>query len=185
VVQVLRTEGEYVETNNAATEIVRVDDLSHTFIEANAPEIDIEKLKDGMKSELHASAILDHPYHGKITSISLAAREQKDWDKARVEFPIMIEVTDNDGRLKSGMSVVVDVITDKIDGALMLRHEYVMRKGHDYYVLSENGKHVNVEVGAQNEEFVQIKSGVKEGDKVQQDDFLGALKQAESGDEED
>jgi len=184
VVQILRTEGEYVDPQTSqgmgsGTALVRIDDLSQTFIDANAPEIEVGKLKQGQEVLIKASAILTKTYHGKIKSISLAAREQKDWDKSRVEFPVLIEVTDNDGQLLSGMSVVVDIITQKLKNVLTLRHEFIQKDGDQYFVVTVDGERKNITVGLRNEEAFEIKSGVKEGEEVEQTDYLSLIKNEE------
>jgi multidrug efflux pump subunit AcrA (membrane-fusion protein) len=175
VVQVLKTEGEYVEQQNAqaGSAIVRIDDLSRLFVDASAPEIEIGKLKEGQDAIIKASAILTKSFHGKIRKITLASKEQKDWDRSRVEFPVMIEVTDPQEReLKSGMSVVVDIVTRQIKDVLTLRHEYIQKEGDKFWVTLENGTRKGVEIGAQNEEVVEIRNGIQEGEKVRQIDFL-------------
>jgi multidrug efflux pump subunit AcrA (membrane-fusion protein) len=179
VVQVLRTEGEYVESQssqNNGNSMVRIDDLTHTFIEANSPEIEVGKLKLGQEVIIKASAVSSRSFKGKIEHISLAATEQKDWDKSRVEFPVLIQVTDNDGQLKPGMSVVVDIITDKLVGVLTLKHEFIQKDAGKYFVVTEGGEKKNIEVGLQNEEAFEIKKGLNEGEKIQQTDFLSLLK---------
>ena len=61
VVQVLKTEGEYVEqTNSQANGLVRIDDLSRMFVDANSPELEIGKLKEGQEGIVKASAILKY-----------------------------------------------------------------------------------------------------------------------------
>jgi multidrug efflux pump subunit AcrA (membrane-fusion protein) len=179
VVQVLRTEGEYVEqvsSQGNGNAMVRIDDLTRTFVEANSPEIEVGKLKLGQEAVIKASAVLSRSYKGKIEHISLAAKEQKDWDKSRVEFPVLIEVTDNDGQLKPGMSVIVDIITNKLTKVLTLRHEFIQKDGEKYFVVTESGEKKNIEVGLQNEEAFEIKSGLNEGEKVRQTDFLSIVK---------
>jgi multidrug efflux pump subunit AcrA (membrane-fusion protein) len=178
-VQVLRTEGEYVETQSQqpnGNAMVRIDDLTRTFIEANAPEIEVGKLKLGQEAIIKASAVLSRTYHGRIQHISLAAKEQRDWDRSRVEFPILLEVADNDGQLKPGMSVVVDIITRKLSGVLLVRHEFIQQDGDRYLVVTEKGEKKPIEVGIQNEEAFEVRSGVSEGERLRQTDFLSLLR---------
>ncbi len=180
VVQVLKTEGEYVDQQSAqgnGNALVRIDDLTKLFIEANSPEIEVGKLKLGQEAVIKASAVLERSYKGKIQHISLAAKEQKDWDKSRVEFPVLIEITDKDQQIKPGMSVIIDVITNKITNALILRHEFIQKKGEKYFVITENGGRKDIEVGLQNEEAFEIKSGVAENEKILQVDFLSITKE--------
>lgn len=181
VVQVLRTEGEFVGQSNggvdAANALVRIDDLTQLMVEASAPEIEVVKLKVGQDAVIKASAVLGRPYKGKIQNIALAAKEQKDWDRSRVEFGVSIRITDHDEKLKPGMSVIVDVITNQLNKVLTLRHEFIQRDGEKYFVVTEKGDRKPIEVGAQNEEVFEIKQGLQEGEKVKQADFLSLFKE--------
>lgn len=179
VVQVLKAEGEFVDQaaqgGNPTNVIARVDDLSRLLIEANIPEMEVGKLRIGQEAIVKASAVLDHPYHGKIKNISLAARDQKDWDRSRVEFPALIEITDPDAHLKPGMSVIVDVITHQLNHVLTLRHEYVTKEREGYFMNTDKGLKKKIETGIQNEEIIEIKKGLEEGEKVRQIDLLSTL----------
>lgn len=178
VVQVLKTEGEYVEQSGGAgtKDLVRIDDLSMLLIEGTSPESEIGKLKVGQEAMIRVPAVLSRTYQGKIRHIALASREQAEWNKARVEFPISIEVTDPDSKLRSGMSAVVDIVAEKVPGILLLRHEYLQRDGDNFYVKTPKGVRKKIMVGAQNEEAFEIKSGVSEGEQVKLTDFLSVLK---------
>jgi multidrug efflux pump subunit AcrA (membrane-fusion protein) len=175
VVQVLKTEGEYVDptnTNSNGTGIVRIDDLTHFYVDATSPEVEIGKLKVGQEAIIKSSSILSRTYKGRIRFISLAAKEQRDWDKSRVEFSVMIDVLDDDTQLKSGMSVICDIVAEKASKALMLRQEYVEKDGDKYFVSTEAGVRKEVEIGLQNEEAFEIRKGLVEGEQVRQIDFL-------------
>lgn len=175
VVQVLKAEGEYVETGSSNA-MVRIDDTKRLLVEANAPENEIDKLKLEQDVVIKAQALLDHPYKGRIRKISLAARDQaNNWEKAKVEFPIGIEILDADASLKPGMSVIIDIIASRLDKVLILRHEYIRKSGEKYFAISANGKQLPIEVGAQNEEGFEVKSGVTEGMPVRQIDFEESL----------
>lgn len=178
VVQVHKGEGEYVEQQSAqgsGSALVRIDDFSQMLVEAHSPEIDVGKLKIGMEAIIRASAVLDHTYLGKIHSISLAAKEQTDWDKSRVEFPVMIQVMNPDPQIKPGMSVIVDIITSRLKNVLTLNHEFIQQDGDQYFVMTQKGERKNIDVGIQNEEVFEIKKGLDEGEKILQIDFLSMM----------
>lgn len=172
VVQVEKSEGEYVKEGDPKEFILRIDDTSKLFVLANAPEIDRVKVKNGQEAIIRASAILNRKYKGIIREISLAAREKEQWGRTQaVEFPIKIEITDNDETIQPGMSVVLDVIAAKKSNILTLRHEFIRRENENYYVILSSGKKQDIQVGIQNEEGFEIVSGLSEGDKVKQVDF--------------
>jgi HlyD family secretion protein len=174
VVQVLKTEGEYVDqqSGQGGNTLVRIDDLNHLFVDASVPEIEMGKLKVGQEVIIKASAVLGRSYKGRIKNISLAAKEQKDWDRSRVEFPVVIQILDNDHGLKPGMSVVLDIVTQKKTQILTLRHEFIQKNDNQYFVVTQQGERKEIDVGIQNEEVFEIKKGLTEGEKVRQTDFL-------------
>jgi multidrug efflux pump subunit AcrA (membrane-fusion protein) len=176
VVQVLRVEGEYIDLTNTGstngTGIVMIEDLRQLHIDASAPELDVQKLKVGQDVIIKASSILTRSYQGKIKNIALAAKEQQNWDKSRVEFSVLMDVLDADPQLEPGMSVICDIIAKKVTGVLFLADEFIQKDKDKYTVTDENGQTKAIEVGIQNEEAFEIKSGVTEGEKVRETDFL-------------
>ena len=180
VVQVNKAEGEYVNQNdngNYSNLIVRIDDISSLFVDATTPEIEITKILIGQETQIKAPAIAQRSYKGKISHIALAAKEQRDWDKSKVEFPIRINILDPDSLIKPGMSVIVDIFAHKEPNVLALRHEFIQKDNDKYFVTLKNGKRLPIEVGLQNEEIFQIVSGLKEGAEVRQADFLALFKE--------
>lgn len=177
VVQVLKSEGEYVEQNAQEKAILRIDDLNQLMVEASAPEMEIPQLRLNQEVVIKASPILNRSYHGKIRRISIAAKEQKDWEKTRVEFPLTIQVTDQDKDLKPGMSVVVDVITQQKNKVLLLGHEFIQKDRDHYFVVLADNRRQPIDVGLQNEEAFEIRKGLSEGEEVKQMDFLSQAKE--------
>jgi multidrug efflux pump subunit AcrA (membrane-fusion protein) len=176
VVQVLRVEGEYIDITNSSSSngnsIVMIEDLRQLHIDANAPELDVQKLKVDQDVVIKASSILTRSYKGKIKNIALAAKEQQNWDKSRVEFSVLIDVLDADAQLEPGMSVVCDIVAKKVTHVLFLGDEFIQKDKDKYFVTDANGHPQPIEVGIQNEESFEIKSGVNEGEQVRETDFL-------------
>ncbi|OFZ85014.1 MAG: hypothetical protein A2603_04050 [Bdellovibrionales bacterium RIFOXYD1_FULL_55_31] len=174
VVQVLHSDGEFVEEKTENNLLVRVDDLSQLFVLADVPEIDMVKIRDGQDVVIKVPAILDRSYKGVIREISMASRERKEWSRNsdKVDFPVRIEVTDKDERIRSGMSTLVDIIPQKRESVLTLKHEYIQKEKDGYFVTLSNGTRKEIKVGLQNEEAFEIVSGLTEGEKVRQVDFL-------------
>jgi multidrug efflux pump subunit AcrA (membrane-fusion protein) len=170
VVQILKSEGELVRQNDPG--FVRIDDLSRLQLEADVPEVDVSKLEEGQEGVIRATAVPDRTYKGVIKRISRAAVERTTWDRARVEFSIVLDIVDKDDRLQPGMSAMVDVIAKKVENVLTLRLEYLEKTDDGIFVTLENGERREVKTGMQNEEAAEIVSGLKEGDRVRQVDYL-------------
>lgn len=180
VVQIIHLEGEYVQTSQDNAMIMRIDDLSSLFAQADVPELDIVKIHIGQDVIVKATPVLDKKYHGIVREIALAAREKKEWSRTsdKVDFTVKIEITDADGTIKPGMSALIDIVAAKRANTLIVRHEYIQKSGDDYLAVLENGEKRPVKVGIQDDESFEILSGLKEGDKLRLVDFL-ALSESE------
>lgn len=173
VTQVVKNEGQYARQNDPKEFILRIDDMTKMYIYANAPEIDIVKIKPKLESVIKVSAVLSRNYAGVVTDISQAATVKEQWGgRSQVEFLVKIEITDLDPQLKPGMSAVVDIITNKKEAVLTLGHEFVQRENENYFVFLKDGSKKNIKVGLQNESVFEIIEGLTEGQEVQQVDFL-------------
>ncbi|MEK6554434.1 MAG: HlyD family efflux transporter periplasmic adaptor subunit [Bdellovibrionota bacterium] len=176
VVAIQKTEGENVKADDTKEFILKIDDMSHVFVEANAAEIDRVKIAIDQEAIVKASAILSRAYKGVIRNLDLSAKETERWSRSsQVEFPIRLEVVDPDDQLYSGMSVVMDIVTAKKEKVLLLRHEFIRKDADKYYVILQSGKRKDIEVGLQNEEAFEITSGVSEGEKIRQVDFSSII----------
>jgi multidrug efflux pump subunit AcrA (membrane-fusion protein) len=174
VVQVLGSEGEYVKDGDLKKFIVRIDDLSELYVQADVPELDMVKIRKGQEAVVKASAILDRSYKGVIEEIALSAKERDEWGwggKGQVEYAVRISLKDPDERVRPGMSAILDIITDRRDGVLSLRHEFLRKDGDKHIVEIEGKGPTEVGVGLHNEEAYEITSGLKEGERVLPTDF--------------
>ena len=175
VTQVGKSEGEYVETGNKTDNfIARIDDLAHLFISGEIPEIDIVKAKLGQTAVIRVAPIPERTYQGVIREISLSSRAKAEYSRTgdRVDFPVRIEITDQDDKIRPGMSASADIIAEKREKVLTLAHEYIEKSPEGTFVTLEGGERRKVEVGMQNEETCEIRSGLKEGERVRMIDFF-------------
>lgn len=173
VTQVLKNEGQFVKSSDNKEFIARLDDLSKMFIHANAPEIDVLKIRSGFEAVIKASAVLSKTYKGIVREISQAATVKEQWgSRSQVEYLIKIEVMDADENLKPGMTAVVDVLTNKKASVLTLQHEFIQKEGEDFFVVMKDSAKRAIKVGLQNEISFEITEGLNEGEEVLQIDFL-------------
>lgn len=178
VTQVLKSAGEYVTSSSSYSSgvsdssVLRLDDLSEFWLESAVPEIDIAKVKKGLASQVRPNAIGGSSYEGVVREISLSAKESTDrWDRGKVEFSVLIQISNPDDKLRPGMSALADIIAARVDDVITLSHEFVHRRGDDYFVVDLNDKEIPVQVGLSNENIVEIKSGLKAGTEVKMIDF--------------
>lgn len=173
VVQVLKSEGEYVKDNDLSDFVLRVDDFSKFFVLAEAPEIEAIRLKEGQEAIIRAAAVVGRSYKGAVREISLAAKTEEKWSRSQqVIFHIKIEVLDADQSLRSGMSVLVDVVAEKRTNVLTLQNDYINKEKEEYFVITADNQRKVIKIGLRNESITEILEGVSENEKVQAVDFL-------------
>ena len=174
VVQINKSEGEFTREGDNNDFILRIDDTSQFLVKAITPEIDRIKVKVGQRAVIKVNAIFNKTFDGVIQSIAMAPNNKDSWQSSTVEYATVIELTNPDEQIQSGMSCLVDLIVDKREKVLTLRHEFIQRDSKGYFVTRENGERQSIQVGLQNEEVFEILSGLNEGDPVRMVDFSKA-----------
>lgn len=188
VTQVLKTTGEYVTVASGSSSgisesaILRIDDISEFWLESAVPEVDIAKVKVGLTSQVRPNALSGKSYEGIVREISLSAKESSDrWDRGKVEFAVVVQITNPDTSLRPGMSAVADIIAAKADDVVTLPHEFVQHDEGEYFVIDKDGKEISITVGISNESLIEVKTGLKAGIEVQMIDFSKVTSGGASG----
>lgn len=176
VVQVLKDQGEYVKQDDDKDYIMRIDDLHRLYVISEVPEVDSVKIKNGQSVVIKATAILGKSYKGRVEELDLASNPQTGGaSSSKVSYNAKISISNFDVDLKPGMSVIIDIVTEKKSQVLLLPHEFVFKEGHQYFALSPAGNRIPIQVGLQNESDFEITNGLSEGESVRQINFLNAL----------
>jgi multidrug efflux pump subunit AcrA (membrane-fusion protein) len=148
--------------------IATLPDLSVLVSETYVEEIYISKIKVGDSARIYIDALKNHVKIGAISSISNVGQEMSGFDSK--VFKVNIRISSENNKIKPAMTTNNEIIIDKEDNVLVIPRSALFEKqgGKQYVFLKEFGK-VSiryVECGDQNEKFVVVKSGLKEGDKI-------------------
>lgn len=172
VVSINKQAGESVQANAPAEGIMQVDDLTGMKMDALAPEMDILNVKINQDVLVKINSITDKIYHGKVTEVFLAARvnQQNPFSSEKVEFPVKIDITDFDEKIKSGMSGLADIVAATKESALALPHEFIKMKEGKFEVKLKSGGTKEVKIGVQTDQFVEV-FGLEEDEEVERIDL--------------
>ena len=151
-------EGEYATSSNPPVTIVDSDSITIEFgISASI----VNKVKKGDAAEVEISSA-DYKSESVINSVSTSA------DIMTNLYNVSI-VLENDGTIKPGMFAKVYLKTDKIDNAFAVRTEAVKETENKKFVFvaeGDNAVEKEVATGLDTGAYIEIKSGLSEGDKV-------------------
>lgn len=175
VVDVPKSEGEYVTEKDAKDPMVRVDDLSHFFVISKAPELEASRIKKGMEVEVRISALNSGNLKGIVRNVDLAATEADGWKQQQATFDVSVEVLNPPEDIRPGQSAIIDIVVNKFENVLYLTHEFINKDGDKYFVITKKGERKEIEIGRQSEMAVEITKGLSEGEEVEQIDFLKLL----------
>jgi len=136
------------------------------IVEANVPETDIVKIKKGDKVEMTIDALdFTEKLHGSVIYIDPAETVIQ----GVVYYQIKTAFDLKDDRLKSGMTANLDIITDEKKNILIIPTRAIKYDNDTRYVeVLKNGspKKVVITTGLESDQYVEITSGLKEGDKI-------------------
>lgn len=151
-------EGEYAASSNPPITIV---DSESVTIEFGVPANMVNKIYKGDKVKVEISAA-NYNEEAVINTVSSSA------DPMTNLYNVDI-VLNNDGTIKPGMFAKVYLDTDKIDSALAVKTEAVKEREYKKYVFVADGEAAvekEVTTGLDTGRYIEITSGLTEGDKV-------------------
>jgi HlyD family secretion protein len=164
-------EGELVTSGavsyTSGTTLLTIADLSEMQILAGVNEVDVGKIRDGQDVAIDVDAYPNVQFHGLISHIAPAARDEQG---VKI-FDVEIDITDTDERLRPGMTANIEIQGDHREGILTVPIEAAFKKGGRYVVYVFDGSEdepVEREVvtGISNIEKIEIAEGLTEGDVI-------------------
>jgi len=150
---------------SSSNRILRLIDTSRLFAEVNVDEVDIAKVKLGQRANVKVDAYPGEILPGKVVSIAREATVSE----GLVVVKVKTELEEPNPKLKPGFTASVDIIVGEAKNVILLPVEEVKERGGRYFVtVLQDGKPTpqEVKIGISDGTYVEIKSGLKEGDKV-------------------
>lgn len=147
-------------------------DLSHFYVYATIDEIDVAQIAVGQPAILTLDALSETEIAGRVERIDLLS----DSTSAVASYEVRIETTTDDERVRSGMSVNVDIVVSQKDNALLVPRRAVFSDQGNRFVSVVSSpalcdaaptewpqipetQPVEVQTGLSNDQFIEIVSG--------------------------
>ncbi|MGN0135364.1 efflux RND transporter periplasmic adaptor subunit [Anaerotignum sp.] len=137
-------------------------DLSTIKVEVGVSEQVLNNIHIGDKVSVLMTAVSPEPLVGTVSTIAPATGQSG-------MYTVKVELNNKDGKIKSGMMAEVNFTMASAEDTIVLPRNAVIEKdGETYvYVIKNNvAKKVNVELGIEAEDTIEITSGLKKGDDV-------------------
>ena len=137
-------------------------------LEGVVDEVDIYQVKVGQDTSITVDALPGVELKGKVTFISPLGNQTT----GVVEFPVTISLEPTETELKGGLTATADIIIDEHKDILMVPNRAIKGSVGNYWVdVVIDEEKITTEkrpvvLGAQNEQFTEIISGLSQGEKV-------------------
>lgn len=141
--------------------VANVVDMDQVQLKLNVSERDINKLTVGQTVKVRISSLGNEEFAGELTSLAPAV------DARTLTFPAEVTVDNPQHRVKPGMFAEVDLETAAVLDVLVVPRAAILEEGDQQYayVVTDGKAELRaVTLGLANEETVEVKTGLNEGD---------------------
>jgi HlyD family secretion protein len=149
------------------TALMRMADMKDLIFKGTVDEIDVGKIKEGMKCELQVGALPGETITGHVTLISLKAKKE---DNTTV-FPVEIKIDEtNNTILRAGYSANAHIIIASRDSVLAIPERVVTFRNDSAFVKIPVGENASeehyIKTGLSDAILIEVVEGLKEGETV-------------------
>ena len=152
------------------TQLMAVSDLSRMEVEVDVDETDVVSVEVGQEAEVEVDALPDTLLTGRVTEIANSGTTLGLGTQMEVtNFAVKVELLDSDPRLRPGMSATVDIITETRNEVLYVPIQALTARRYEDLAVS-NDREGESEVGkraTEDEEYVEVLFVVKDDGTVE------------------
>ena len=157
-------------------------DLSYLTMELSVDELDVSEVEVGQEVSITADAVEGKTYTGIVTKVNISGTTSN----GVTAYPVTVRIDETEGLLP-GMNVDAEIVLSSVSDVIAVPVDAVVRgnmvlvkkdksssgdtaKGQALTLgsngLPEGFEYVEVTLGVNNDEYIEISSGVEEGDIV-------------------
>ncbi len=150
---------------------ITIADLAHPLVDFSVDESDMDHVAIDQEAEVVFDALPDHTFKGKVIRIDPSLTTSGQYQVATGVIQLVLRDEDASARLLKGLTGTVTLLQASAENVLLVPPQALRDLGEGTYavfVVGTDGKPKMkvVEVGLQDDTYVEIKSGVKLGDTV-------------------
>ena len=193
--------GDKLSANDTAMQnLCTIYDMSYLEMKLNVDELKIRSLKVGQEVDITADAVPGETYKGVISSILVAGTTAN----GSTSYPVTVRIDDM-GELLPGMNATAKITTASVKNVLALPNAALVRGS--YVLVTKDSPsaanaetsmtapdgyvYVKVTTGISDDDYIEVKSGLQEGDTIAYDnssvsatDFYSNTMASAEGDDE-
>lgn len=149
--------------------IITIPDMTQMSVKVKVHESYIQKITKGLKAKIQVDAFPEKKLVGEVTKVALLPDSQNRWMNPDLKvYQTTVSVEGTHPWLKPGMSAKVEILVKELDDVLYVPLQAIAENnGKQFCSVMDGGTELReVEIGDFNDEFIEIKTGLKEGEDV-------------------
>jgi len=150
--------------------IITIPDMTKMSVKVKIHESYIKKVRKGQKVRITVDAFPDQVLDGEVTKVGVLPDSQNRWMNPDMKvYLTTITINGTYDWIKPGMSAKAEILVDHLSDVVYVPIQSVVpNEGKQicYVVHGLKPEKREVEVGQFNDAFIEVKSGLKEGEKV-------------------
>jgi HlyD family secretion protein len=150
--------------------IITIPDMTTMSLRVKIHESYIKKIKKGQRARITVDAFPDTVLEGEVSKVGVLPDSQNRWMNPDMKvYLTTINIRGTNDWLKPGMSAKVEVFANCLSNVVYVPVQAVSPLEGKQVCYLANGRKPEcrtVEVGEFNDEFIEIKNGLKEGERV-------------------
>ena len=143
-------------------------DPTRMQVKAKVNESRITLIRDGMPVKINVGAAADELL-GQVTKVKKYAEQGNMWGPSVKEYVVIVKILEPPQEIRTGMTAEVRIFVEQIENAVQLPVHAVYETKKHHFVLAKEGEGWEtreIKIGATNDKFVTINTGVREQDVV-------------------
>ncbi|MEK7707023.1 MAG: efflux RND transporter periplasmic adaptor subunit [Verrucomicrobiota bacterium] len=150
--------------------IITIPDMTRMSVNVKIHETYIKKIRKGQKARITMDAFADKFLTGEVTKVGVLPDSQNRWMNPDLKvYAVTIAIDGTHDWIKPGMSSKVEIMVERLEDVIYVPVQAVSfndGKQVCYIARGLKPERREVEAGGFTDEFIEIKSGLKEGERV-------------------
>ncbi|MCC6490794.1 MAG: HlyD family efflux transporter periplasmic adaptor subunit [Candidatus Hydrogenedentes bacterium] len=170
-------------------EIITIPDMTQMAVKVKIHESSIKKIMKGQKARIKLDSYLEKELTGEVIKVNVIPDSSSRWMNPDMKlYPATVTIDGTHDWLKPGMSAKVEILVKQLENVIYVPIQAISSDGglRVCYVIDSLGRQQRrvVETGEFNNEFIEVKSGLQEGEQVLLRAPQGQLTPAKDGGKE-
>jgi len=154
------------ETAYPGRTLIELPDLTQMDVHLQIHQADVTKIKKGQPAVITIPGRRSAVFQARVAEIGSIA-QSRSWRDPIKRFKVVLQITERVQGLRSGVTVEAEIDVGAIENVLLIPLQAADMSGGAYFVylkVSGGIEKRSVELGRANEQFVEVKNGLEEGD---------------------